>query len=630
MGKVSLEQGALRVEYEPERRALRVLREGRETPWEVDLGQARVRTAPRGQKGGEWSPLRLEELVFQPLTATRAQWLGTVGGAEVALEVGLEAGAVICTVTDLARGRAVVTGAVWPGRIEGRGSGREIAWSGYNQGHVFRADGEPWAAEWRQDDMAMRWLGLTAEGQGLAIVVETPMDAVTRGADDGEAAASAEVEFVPALGELRYARRLRLIPLGEGGHVALAKAFRRYAQGHGLWLSWEERVARKPVVERLLGAFVACAGYWRDREADHVGVMRRMREYGFERGYLFSPRLGAHGTGWHQRMGVEPNYLPPEEIAAIEALGYLTAPFLQAEEADASAVPEEMFARDEGGGKIQRWQIGETRYYEIAKDRALALLPALAGLVADCSAVHFDTLTAMPLVENWGGLAYDRRGDAALRRQMARYFHEQGKLICAEDMYDWAVEVCDLGTSRVFSPASPLYPRTWTAPLDGLVYHDSFVRIGWEHWAYDDARHVHELWLAGLHPWGQEVMDLLTCSPPVLFPEGLMYGYEHEVVRGPDGEERWETLWDRPYLYTKRFSDPETQAALPKALRACELHRRHGVSELVSHRWLPGGEPYVQETEYASGLRVVANFGDEPWPLPGGGAVPPRSAVTEE
>jgi hypothetical protein len=131
------------------------------------------------------------------------------------------------------------------------------------------------------------------------------------------------------------------------------------------------------------------------------------------------------------------------------------------------------------------------------------------------------------------------------------------------------------------------------------------------------------------HPFGMHLMDLLTCAPPVLFPAGMLYEFALVDRTAPDGATFQEIDWGHATLYRKRLTDPETQAALPTALRACRLHARHGVSPLRAHRFLDD-RGLVQESEFASGLHVVVNFGEEAFPLPEGGAVPARGSVVEE
>jgi hypothetical protein len=136
--------------------------------------------------------------------------------------------------------------------------------------------------------------------------------------------------------------------------------------------------------------------------------------------------------------------------------------------------------------------------------------------------------------------------------------------------------------------------------------------------------------LSTWHPFAMPLMDLLTASPPVLFPEGKMYYYLLEDSTEADGRVTRRVCWDQPRLYQNRFSDPVFQAVLPEALRVCRSNMRHGTARMLSHRYLEPGSPLVQETTFATGLRVVANFGDEPFKLPNGQTVAARSALTED
>jgi hypothetical protein len=214
--------------------------------------------------------------------------------------------------------------------------------------------------------------------------------------------------------------------------------------------------------------------------------------------------------------------------------------------------------------------------------------------------------------------------------EVADYYRRRGKLICSESMRDWGNLRQDLATSKAFTPVTGADPRVWTVPLTDLVYHDATVRTHWEHHSYDDARCVHTLAMRRFHPFGMELNDLLTASPPVLFPEGMLYEFGHREVTLPDGRQELEIVWTEAKPYRKRFTDPETQAALPKALRVCKINRRHGVARMTSHRFLDERSPFVQESEFAGGLHVVVNFGDEPFTLSDGRTVPARGSVVEE
>jgi hypothetical protein len=579
---------------------------------------------------GQWRdapdhPVRLDELTHRQLGATHHQWIGQIGGAGVAFEIGLAGGELTFSVAPTAKGSCDVVSAVWPGELRFVGARREVCWSDAQQGSLFRADGRPWSGNVAWDHAVMRTYGFTCGNDALAAIVDTPLDAAATFDDDGTGTMSSTLTFQPSLGTLAYRRSLRLIPLLEPGHVAVANCFREYAKANGLWRSWQSRIDENPNVAKLQGAFIACAGYFQDDEADQLAAMQRMRKMGFEHGYLFSPKLFKFGHGWDDI--AEMNRMTDAQLEEIHKLGYLTAPFLQVEESNDS-IGAENFAADADGQPIKRWQIDDQKFYEIAKWRVPGMLAQIEHGLQTCTAIHFDTLSAMGLVEHWGERPYDRRGDARLRCDIADYYRRRGKVIGSESQRDWANRVCDYQTSKRFAPTSLTDTRVWTIPFADLVYHDSVIRSIWEHHAYDDSSHVRDLVGQRWHPFGQQLTDLLTCSPPVPFPEGMLYRYELIETTDENGEPALEVNWGNCELYRKRFDDPATQAALPAALRMCGLCERHGTARMTAHRFIE--PPFVQESEFESGLHVTVNFGDEPFLLPDGRTVPARGSLVDE
>ena len=629
MSELQLQSGDLRVRCDASGGRLGFERVGKRLPWELDLAKT-VQLVVRGKSSGASEttvPMRLGDLTLRRLSPTRLQWLGEVGGAGVALEIELSDGDLIFGVSPIGTGDAEIISANWPGELHASGDARELCWSNAQQGALFRADGAPWSATHDWTHAACRFFGLTVDEQTLAVIVDTPYDADAVFSDDGAGEMTCLLTFGPSLGTLGYARRVRLIPLAEHGYVAAANAYRKYAQQHGLWKSFAERVDENPEVEKLRGAFVACAGYFWDDGADQVAAMKTMRHMGFETGYLFSPKCITQGREW-MTLDVEANRMSDEQIRAIQDLGYLCAPFLQVEEA-APSLGEEKFARDAEGNMIKRWQIDEDVFYEIAKWRVPAMLPTFDDRLQSCKAIHFDTVTAMRLVENHGEGPYSREDDTRLRMQVADYYRSRGKVICSESMREWGIAHVDLSTSKTFAPVSEVDPRVWTVPLTDLVYHDSTPRTHWEHHPYDDDRCVHNLTHKAYHPFGLELDDLLTCSPPVLFPEGMLYEFAHKKITRDDGTPDLEIVWSEAKPYSKRITDAETQAALPKALRVCRLNRHHGVSRMTSHRFVDPSRPFVQESEFATGAHVIVNFADAPFALADGRTLAGRSAIVD-
>ena len=156
-----------------------------------------------------------------------------------------------------------VVAACWPGNVTGEGGRRELVWGGdgnWGQGRLFRSDGKEWEHSTQWANNAIRLAGVTCDGASLAMILETPYDAVSEMADDGARRMTHRVVQNASLGELRYARVLSLVPLAEPGYVAVANRFREYARQNGMWVSWEERVAENPALAALPGAFFGFAG----------------------------------------------------------------------------------------------------------------------------------------------------------------------------------------------------------------------------------------------------------------------------------------------------------------------------------------------------------------------------------
>jgi hypothetical protein len=88
-------------------------------------------------------------------------------------------------------------------------------------------------------------------------------------------------------------------------------------------------------------------------------------------------------------------------------------------------------------------------------------------------------------------------------------------------------------------------------------------------------------------------LDALMGCPPDIFPFGMQY--------------MWTGKEKETFAYKFRFEDPEVQLALKAALPVARLHERIGKQEMVHFRIL-SEDGYVQETAFADGTRVIANF----------------------
>jgi len=150
----------------------------------------------------------------------------------------------------------------------------------YSDGHVYPVDMIPFPARWHDGGrLDLPFVGLCdlAQGQGCNLILETPDDAVVEckpvKVGDKELAAP-RLGLLASKGMFGHPRTVLYRFTPKGGYVALAKAYRAYAQAHGLIVTLEEKAKANPNVRRLYGA----VDVWGDanlaREAKDAGVER--------------------------------------------------------------------------------------------------------------------------------------------------------------------------------------------------------------------------------------------------------------------------------------------------------------------------------------------------------------------
>ena len=172
----------------------------------------------------------------------------------------------------------------------------------------------------------------------------------------------------------------------------------------------------------------------------------------------------------------------------------------------------------------------------------------------------------------------------------------KGLPVSSENFNDAYSLECDLGSVKAWPQYGP-WPF-WPIPLTMLVYHDSIIHSWWEVHNYNNpyfgrTRMPGQFEYGGGRPRLMAALDALMGCPPDVFPFGAQYG--------------WSGRGKETFLFKYRFDDPEVQLALREALPVAQLHRRIGKKEMVHFKIL-SEDGTIQETAFADGTRVVANF----------------------
>jgi hypothetical protein len=484
----------------------------------------------------------------------------------------------------------IMQGMLWDGRgpafnqyrPEGSHTGFSLAFSGC----LGQKGGLLLTAETRDDHLW--WLGKAEDGRFWCANLQTA-----------------------SLGSLRYPRSAHLYTT-DPDIVSLAKTYRRKVIAQGRFKSWQEKIAERPAVARLFGALMCYIGYCEDLDGgqlfDYLANFRKLKDYGFERALVYPVRFNIYHPDI--RMGGVPAiHLSPETVNAVKDLGYDIAPWSWLNEAlDTGPGIQAIYRRTPAGQPIKHWAIDDQQWYlaccsAIPGYQRRALQESLAAMTWD----HFDVLACVPPMECYAldhpghpGQPLSRSADRQAVRQAFLSDQQAGLVVSSENFNDAYSLECDLGSVKAWPQYGP-WPF-WPVPLTMLVYHDSMIHSWWEVHSYNTRFFGRTqapgpfCEYGGGRPRLMAALDALMGCPPDVFPFGAQYAYSG---RGKE-----------TFLFKHRFEDPETQTALREALPVARLHQRTGMQELVHFRIL-SEDGYLQESAFAGGTHVVANFSQE-------------------
>jgi len=465
----------------------------------------------------------------------------------------------------------------------------------YGDGVLVETDDMVWSGNYwtTYRGIDMPWVGLTDLKKGYALIVETPFDAAIRldPTTVGDAKLLApNLVWEPCKGRFAYPRRCIYSFHAEGGHVALAKRYRAYAQAQGLVRTLREKAEANPEVRKLMGA----PDIW---GADGLAFCRDAKLLGVDKA-LVNGRWSAEDMRAMVEMGYlvseYDNYVDIQPVAEGAAIDSNHAP-----------IPGHCLKHPDGSPVVGWITYDKSQTY---MKRCSALAPAAARSVVEkvlgqfpFNARFLDVSTADTLFE-----CYDaehpmtREDDARHRMEMAQVLRDRELVVGGEHGIFWAVPNYEyfegmMSGGHASWPAGHLMKpesregisdeyrkygigHAHRAPLWELVFHDCAVTT----WYWGDATG----WLYELDPAivdKQDAFNALYGTVPLMWAGGSDRYY-------PDHRER--------FLQSYR--------------NTCKLHEQIGYDEMLSHEFVTPDRA-VQRTRFASGVAVTANFGEAPF-----------------
>lgn len=472
--------------------------------------------------------------------------------------------------------------------------------------------------------LIMPWLGVTdtALETGYSLTIDTPFDASLRLRDrDGRPAI--EAIWQGELGRFGYTRKLRWQFFGTGGYVAQAKHYRNHVRGNEEFSTLRDRARIRPHIDRLIGAVHIYT--WDDGR--NLELARDLKAAGIERAWI----------GWDPS---HPPYPAKGYDEGLKELGYLAGVYDlyrdcydDAEFEKKAATNEtlrsmwlhrypyrglfqQIVARDADGSPrelMMSGDVGIMRYWVCTK----AILPHIGERIGrELQTYPHDsnfldvTLAAGPIDCLSPEHPMTHREDIAARLAIHKYMANDLKMVVGSEWgagYGVAhtefmhgnVTMSQFWGRETFDRESPYYTGSWRntvrpdimlkdakpsptylkyglgpeyrIPLFELVFHDCTVSS----WRWDDNSHKQsETWAR------KDVFTALYAVAP-----------QWNLDRG---------LWDK---HRARFV--RSYQALAPILRTV------GYEEMTGHRFL-NIDRSLQETTFASGHRVIANFSSSP------------------
>jgi hypothetical protein len=370
------------------------------------------------------------------------------------------------------------------------------------------------------ESWSMSWWGFQKGKSAMMVIVETPNDAAYQFSHPAGGPTVIGPRWRMSLGKLAYVRTARLCFFPEGNYVTLAKRYRRYAMNTGLFVSLQEKMARKPIVKELIGSPIIRSGILTNIKTDsyrykrakdpkdnyrlttfdqRAEQFRRFKEQGLG-------RLTVVLTGW-PRLGYDrqhPDELPPAPDAggwegmrrladACRQLGYLFSlhdqyrdyyldapsydPQFAVHEEDARRPPEafpgtRFGQREENGIPILDYWDGGAQAYLNSRFMLGHLEKNYRGLFDHGiypQGIYLDVFGYVPPDEDFYPEHPTTRTEA-IRDRANCYLWSRNNLgfTGTEAACDFTVPYSDF--------SSPLSPgKAITVPLFNLVYHDAIL-----------------------------------------------------------------------------------------------------------------------------------------------------------
>jgi hypothetical protein len=449
--------------------------------------------------------------------------------------------------------------------------------------------------------ICMSFFGVTDDKVGAMTLLETADDAQLQIRRDAQELLAAQPVWVGERQQFGYARKLRFVFFDQGGYVAMCKRYRAFAAAQGRLKTFTQKRAENPNIDLLAGA----VNIW-FMDGGQMPMVRALQSNGIQR-ILWS---AAGSPAQIAEMNKLPDVLTSRYDIYQDAMDPTKFPLLKHRHNDwtSEAWPTGMILRANGD-----WERG----WEVtAKDGTRIPCGVLCDLLAPAWARRrigeelqtrayrcrfIDTTTASPWRECYAPAHPMTRSQSRVAKmELLGVISREFKLVCgSETGHDAAVPYCDyfegmlsLGPYRVPDSGRNMMDKVtevpervakfqvgaeYRLPLWELVYHDACVA----QWYWGDYNNkLPALWDK------RDLFNALYGTPPM-------------------------------FMFNRREWEHDRARFVQSYRATCPIARATFYSEMTDHRSL-SADRLVQQSRFANGVTVTANFGTQPFKLPDG------------
>lgn len=466
-------------------------------------------------------------------------------------------------------------------------------------------------------------------GAGCLCIVETPDDMRLQlecfsPEKDGTPLIHAMPGWESQQKKFGYKRQLRYVFFDKGGHVAACKRYREYSKTIGLYCPFTEKIKKNPNLKKGFDLLIGSANIWYF-SSDHVKAAQEMKAVGMDK-LLWSAggspqdlkTLNAMGGILTSRYDIYQDLMDPANLEKVGRHPDWTQDAwpndINWTDSDGTyrrgwgVYPKGVKATDPGAQRIRCAVLCDSKALPYAEKRIAEELKT-----RPYQGRFIDTTVAAPWYECYHPDHPMTRTDSKnWKMKLLALMGERFNLVCgSETGHEASVPYCDFYEGMTSLGPYRLPHGGWTAeefndpspeavikyqvgidyrlPLWELVYHD--CTVSYYYW-YDFSNRHADLWPK------RDLISALYGVPPM-----------YRLTRA---------IWDK---------QKDLFAASYKV--ACQTARETGWTEMIDHRILTE-DRLVQQTFFANGVRVTANFGNKPFTCSDGFVLAPMKSRFEK